>query len=276
MRTSVALVADTFSEAFARKIFWGLFGLSTAMILFFVFLVNIDVVQGVSATVELFGTPFKRVGINPDRLAGHIFGAVAAFLYTFGMALAIFASAGLMPALLEPGRIELLLSKPVSRVHLLLGRYVGNLLVVACNVVYLVIGVWLILAAKTGVWDTRFLAAIPTTLFVFAVLLAVVVLAGVLWESAAVATMIPVALIMMSPILAQKTTAEKLLSSEWSRAVWAGLYHATPKVFEIGRLTRRIALRAPAEEWASLLWSTAAFGVVVLAVSVWVFMRRDY
>ena len=40
---TLALVRDTFREAFARKIFWGFFGCSTALILFFIFIMRIDV-----------------------------------------------------------------------------------------------------------------------------------------------------------------------------------------------------------------------------------------
>ena len=61
---------------------------------------------------------------------------IAMVLYFAGMALSVFASAGLVSAMFEPGRIELLLSKPVSRAHLLLGRYAGNVLVVAANILY--------------------------------------------------------------------------------------------------------------------------------------------
>jgi NADH:ubiquinone oxidoreductase subunit 5 (subunit L)/multisubunit Na+/H+ antiporter MnhA subunit len=51
----------------------------------------------------------------------------------------VFASSGLIPSVLEPGRIELLLSKPVRRWQILMGRYIGNLLVVSLNISYLVL-----------------------------------------------------------------------------------------------------------------------------------------
>ena len=73
------------------------------------------------------------------------------------MFLSVFASAGLIPSVLEPGRIELLLSKPVSRTHILLGRYLGNILVISSNVVFLVLGVWTILGIKSGIWSPAFL-----------------------------------------------------------------------------------------------------------------------
>jgi hypothetical protein len=41
-RVFVALVLDTVQEARARWLFWGLFGLSTLLILFFLFVLKID------------------------------------------------------------------------------------------------------------------------------------------------------------------------------------------------------------------------------------------
>ena len=113
MAITAALVKDTFREAFARKVFWGFYGLSTLCILFFLFILRIDLVAGAIATISLFG---KTAGhdINPDELVRGVVGGIAVFLYTWGLALAVFASAALVPSLLEPGRIELLLSKPVS------------------------------------------------------------------------------------------------------------------------------------------------------------------
>src|SRR5579872_5207735 len=135
MTATAALIRDTFREALARKIFWGLFGLSTAMILFFLFLLRIDLVEGGLAAVSAFGrTSTTR---DAERLVRGVYGAIATFLYTWGMFLAVFASAGLIPSILEPGRIELLLSKPVSRTHILVGRFAGNVLVVSCNVILL-------------------------------------------------------------------------------------------------------------------------------------------
>src|SRR6202790_513199 len=218
LTATIALIQDTFREAFARKIFWVLFGLSTAMILFFLFLLRIDIVEGGLAAVSLFGKTASRT-TDVDRLVRGVYGGIATFLYTWGMFLAVFASAGLIPSVLEPGRIEVLLSKPVSRTHILLGRYAGNVLVVSCNIIYLVLGVWTILGIKTGIWSAAFLVSIATTSFIFAVLLSVVVLMGVLFESAALATMVTVALMLMSPILAQTSMMMRLLSSEWSRQI---------------------------------------------------------
>jgi ABC-2 type transport system permease protein len=272
--TTAALIRDTFREAFARKIFWGLFGLSTLMILFFLFLLKIDLVEGAVATVSIFGRATNST-TDVDRWVRGAYAVIATFLYTWGMFLSVFASAGLIPSVLEPGRIELLLSKPVSRTHILLGRYVGNILVVACNVIFLVLGVWTILGVKTGIWSKTFLLSIATSIFIFAVLLSVVVLIGVLFESAALATMITVGLMIMSPILAQTSTMLRLLSSEWSRQIWRTLYYALPKVYDVGKMTLD-AIQSNTFEGYMPIWTSALFGVVVMSAALAVFARRDF
>jgi ABC-2 type transport system permease protein len=274
MTATLALIRDTFREALARKIFWGLFGLSTAMILFFLFLMKIDIVEGAVATVSLFGQASNR-STGLDQLVRGVYAGIATFLYTWGLFLSVFASAGLIPSVLEPGRIELLVSKPVSRTHILLGRYAGNVLVVSCNFIYLVLGVWTILGLKTGIWSPAFLLSIATTTFIFAVLLSVVVLVGVLFDSAALSTMISVALMIISPILAQTALMMRLLSSEWSRQVWRTLYYSLPKVYDLGKMTLD-AIQSRTFVGFMPIWTSALFGVVILGAALMVFSRRDF
>jgi ABC-type transport system involved in multi-copper enzyme maturation permease subunit len=270
---TLALVRDTFREAFARKIFWGFFGCSTAVILFFAFLMRIDVVEGALATISLFGNESRAIEVS--KLVRAVHGSLIAFLYGFGLFLAVFASAGLIPTIFEPGRIELLLSKPVRRYHILLGRYLGNVLVIAFNMLYLVLSVWLILGIKTEIWSYQFLWGILLTIFVFAVLLTVVLLVAVLSESAVLATMVTFGVMIAGLIVAQKSTLERLLTSEWSRDMVRTLYYALPKVFDLGNIARKLVIGTPIDDWMPL-WSTALFGVVTLSAGLWIFSRRNY
>jgi ABC-type transport system involved in multi-copper enzyme maturation permease subunit len=271
--TTAALVRDTFREAFARRIFWGFFGCCSALLLFLMFIMRIDVVQGAIATVTIFGS--NRTSSDVEGLVQQTQSVIAMVLYFAGMALSVFASAGLVAAVFEPGRIELLLSKPVSRTHLLLGRYLGNVLVVAANIVYLVAGSWIIFGVKTNVWGVGFLISSLCTIFIFAVLLAVLVLVGVLWDSSAVAIMAVFAIMIITPILAQKATIERLLSSEWSRVVVRFLYYVLPKTSDVSVIIRHMILNQPIESWMPV-WSTAIFGAVALGLGLWRFQRRSF
>lgn len=270
---TVALIRDTFREAFARRIFWGFAGCCTALLAFLVFIMRIDVVAGALATITIFGRALPTTDVQ--GLVQQTQSVIAMAMYFFGMALSVFASAGLVAAVFEPGRIELLLSKPVSRTRLLLGRYLGNLLVVAANIVYLTVGSWVIFGIKTGLWGLGYLVSSAFTVFVFAVLLAVIVLVGVLWESAAVAIMVTFGLMIVTPILAQTATLERLLSSEWSRDVVRGLYYILPKTSDISVIIRHLILNEPVDTWMPV-WSTALFGAVILAAGILRFRRRSF
>ena len=268
-----ALIRDTFQEARARWLFWGLFGLSTLLLLIFLFVLKIDLVQGAISIMGITGTT-RALTVRTFVLRSYSF--ISIFLYIWGTLLAIFASSGLIPSVLEPGRIALLLSKPVSRPVLLLGRYIGNVLVVAANHIYLVAGIWIIIGLKTHMWEPRFLLAIPTCLFMFAVLLCVVTFIGVATESAALAVMMSAALMVISAILAQRQIVVKLLSSEWSRDLWRGLYWTVPKFYDLATVMMQTIVFDRNLDWRTPLWTSAAFGVAVLGGTLYLFTRRDF
>ena len=268
-----ALIVDTFREASARKIIWGFFGCSTALILFFLLIVKIDIVQGSLAVTSLLGQRTHTQDVKPIVRGVH--GFIAGFLYFFGMLLAVLASAGLIPTIFEPGRIELLLSKPVERWHILAGRFAGNLLVVALNILYPVLAVWIILGVKTHIWTLGFLWGSLLTLFMFSVYLSVILLVGVLWESAVVSTMVTFGLVIISVILYYRTWLERFLSSEWSREIMRGLYYVLPKVVDIGRDLGQIVQDQPLDSWMPI-WSTALFGLACFGSGLWLFQRRNF
>lgn len=272
MRT-LALIRDTFREALARRIFLALFGFSTLMLLFFLFIMKIDVVEGALATVSLFGWEARAQEVT--SVVRNTYAAVSTFLYGIGMFLAVFASAGLIPTMFEPGRIELLLSKPVSRAHILAGRYLGNLVVISTNILYLSVGVWTIFGVKTGIWATEFLAGVALSIFSFSVLLTIVTLVAVLSESSVLATIATFAVMTIGSIVAQKALLERLLNAEWARDVVRVLYAILPKIWDLGNINRKLVNGIAIEDW-SPLWSTAGFGVVVYALAVFAFQRRNY
>lgn len=268
-----ALIGDTFQEARARWLFGGLFALSTLLIAIFLFALKIDLVQG---AISIMGIESTKAPLNVGRFVRTSYSIVSAFLYIWGTLLAIFASSGLIPSVLEAGRISLLLSKPVTRPVLLLGRYLGNVLVIALNDIYLIGGIWIIIGMKTGIWETRFLLAIPVSLFVFAVLLCVVVLIGVLSESAALSVMVSVALMLISTLLAQTGFMMRVLNPGWSRYLWMTLYWIIPKVFDLANQMRHAIVYDRPGDWWMSVWTSAVFGLVVLSTAIYAFRRRDF
>src|SRR5205085_11447711 len=166
--------------------------------------------------------------------------------------------------------------KPVTRTALLLWRYVGNVAVVALNHLYLILSIWVIIGLKTNIWQLRFLLAIPISLFIFAVLLSVVVLIGVISESSALSVMVAVALMLISTILAQRQFVIRALSSEWSRELWMAFYWIVPKVYDLAGAMRQIILFDRDADLLMPVWTSALFGAVVLSSAVYLFRRRDF
>jgi ABC-2 type transport system permease protein len=269
----IALISDTFQEARARWLFWGLFALSTLLILIFLFVLKIDLVEG---AISIVGIQASSQALNIRAFVMKSYSFISMFLYIWGTLLAIFASSGLIPSVLEPGRVALLLSKPVSRPVLILGRFFANVLIVALNHVYLVGAIWIIIGLKTHMWEPRFLLAIPTCLFIFSVLLTVVTLIGVVFESAALSVMISVAVMIISAILAQRQLMMRLLSSEWSRNLWKALYWMVPKVYDLATVMMQTIVFDRNLNWATPLWTSAVFAAFVLSGALYIFARRDF
>jgi ABC-type transport system involved in multi-copper enzyme maturation permease subunit len=274
MSVILALIADTFQEARARWLFWGLFALSTLLVLLLLLALQVDLTAGAISFMGVENTSRRIYNIEKFVLVSYSW--VSIILYVWGTFLAVFASSGLIPSVLEAGRVSLLLSKPVSRITLLMGRFLGNLLVVVLNHVYLVGSIWLILGWKTHVWSPRFLLAIPISVFIFAVLLCVVVFIGVLSESAALSVMVPIAIALLSTILAQRQFVLKLFDSEWARQLWTAFYWMIPKVYDLGNSMRQIILFDRQADLWTPVWTSAVFGAAVLTGAVYLFQKRDF
>jgi hypothetical protein len=104
---------------------------------------------------------------------------------TLGLLLTLIWTAGFLPAFLEPHGVSVLLAKPPSRATLLLGKYLGVLLVVLLNALLLIGGTWLAIGLRTSVWDPAYLWAVPILAVQFAVFFGVSLLLAVCTRSPA-------------------------------------------------------------------------------------------
>ena len=120
----LAVVDGTIRESMARFTFLAFALMSTLMLMVVTFAVNLDVVDGALAAARLFGQDIHLGGqrIAIDELVSGIQTGLAGFVFGVGLFLSIFATANLVPVMLEKGYVDLLLSKPLSRPALFLGR----------------------------------------------------------------------------------------------------------------------------------------------------------
>ena len=284
MRALAANIEEVFREAAARWTLLAYFALSSLFILLFAVAVNLDVVDGALAGAKIFGQDVHMGGqtVDLDKLVLGFESGFAGFLYVVGTFLAIFATAHLVPRLMEKGTVDLYLSRPVGRVPLLLSRYLGGVLLSASNLVYLLGSMWLLVVWKTHLVHPRFFLAAGIILFGIAALLAFAFLVGTLTSSTAVSIMATFAVFFLSIVLHNLHGHLAIFSSEWTARLVDGLYWAFPKTVEIGRAVVGLVngehgpIRDPGALSLAPFLSTGLFGVVSLSLACFLFRRKDF
>jgi len=283
MKVLAANIEDVMREAAARWTLIAYFFLSTIFIIVFASAINLDIVDGALAGAKLFGKEVDmRDSISIEKLVLGFESGFSVFLYIICTFMAIFATAHLVPRMMDKGTVDLYLSRPVGRVKLLLSRYVAGLILAASNVIYLIGTVWLIVVWKTGVMNARFLFGGLIIFLVIAVLLAFAFLVGVITSSTAVSIMTTFGIFFFGLAMAGHEKYAAAVSKDWQAWVIETLYWVFPKTAEMGQavfgfvggdqLPERV-LRALSP--APFL-TTAAFGVVCLVLASWLFTRKEF
>ncbi|HYK05012.1 MAG TPA: ABC transporter permease subunit [Thermoanaerobaculia bacterium] len=283
MKVIAANIEDVMREAAARWTLIAYFLLSTLFIIIFASAINLDIVDGALAGAKLFGKEVDmRDSISIEKLVLGFETGFSVFLYFICTFLAIFATAHLVPRMQEKGTVDLYLARPVSRVRLLLSRYVAGLILAGSNVIYLMGSIWLIVAWKTGVMNPRFLLAGSIIFLVIAVLLAFAFLVGVVTSSTAVSIMTTYGIFFFGLMLATHERIAAAVSEEWQAWLIEGMYWVFPKSAELGQAVVAFVggEQLPAQVLEALspapFISTAAFGAVCLILASWLFTKKEF
>lgn len=263
----------TLREALARKVFL-FFAAITLLVLLgtllVVGLVDLETLMGItnsSGEKQLMGTIVSSIElliVNP--------------LATLGLLLAIFSSASFVPVMLEKGNIDLLLSKPISRTQLLIGKYCGVVIFVFLNILLFVFGIWLIISIKFGYWDASFLTLSLVITFTFAVLYALILFFGVVTKSSIPGMMAAYLIfLIISPLLfLYKEKMNEFISSEILKTLLDGLYFIIPQTAELmGNIMIDLATGKGITNFQSIL-TTLLFLILFLVFSVSLFKRKDF
>jgi ABC-2 type transport system permease protein len=271
-----ALVVDTWREALARYTLLGFFIISSLFLLVLSFALNLDIVNGSLAAGSLFGKSFDMhhgpVSIDKVVITGQ--SVFTGMLYGMGIFLAVFATGSQVPHLLARGTADLYMARPVSRTTVLLGRFAGAVTLVTANLIFLCGGFYLIISAKTGVWNPRFLLAGGLILLVFLCYLGFMYLIGVLSGSTPLSIMLPYAIFFIAMPLAAHDRIAAAMDSRTSARTVEALYWVLPKSAELGSGMVKLVLgEGSPDPWA--LGSTVIFGVVCLASAVVLFNRKN-
>ncbi|MDA0379087.1 MAG: ABC transporter permease subunit [Bacteroidetes bacterium] len=278
----------TFRELWAMRLTQAMFAVATLAWLLLSFALNMDVVEGSLAAIRIFGfdtSPTEAVrdaatgewvqqAVSLDNFMIGINTFVVGAAYFLGTMLGLFATMPLVGGFLEQGRIDLVLSKPLSRPRLLLGHLIGVWITVLVLAAYLIGGVWLSMALKTGMWIPRVLWAIPIITVMFAVMYSVILFFGVSTRSSGLGLVIAYGLVFISVILASHQAMLPVLSPA-AAFVFQGFYHALPNFAEVVQILAQLVAEEPVTSWYPLT-SSLLFGGVLHALAFLWFVKRDF
>jgi ABC-type transport system involved in multi-copper enzyme maturation permease subunit len=218
----------------------------------------------------------------------------------------VIISSFFIPNMLRKGTIDLLLVKPMHRWVLLCYKYVGGLTFIFINNAYAIIGIWLVLGLRSGIWANWFLLLIFVLTFFFAILYAVSTLMAVLTGSAVTAILVTVGAWFVFFLVGhlhqffenrQRIEEAANVPAEerrWTNNVFGqvvGVIHAVlPRTADLDRLGNLLIMsdfitgnwsEARKLDTGKLNWGTSLlvsglFIAVLLGISSWWFGAKDY
>jgi len=305
-----ALIVDSFRESRDRKIFWVMLGLS---VLIAAAMSCISFEQGrvnFLFGAKVFETDYFTgvTGIKTDVIAALVVdGIMDTALGGMGVLLSIIATASFFPTFLERGAIDVVLSKPMPRWKLFLGRYFGGMVFIGVQATIFVALTFLVVGLRWGVWLPGYLLAIPLVVLLFSYLYCVSALVAVVTRSTVAAVLLTMLawmaftgvqtvddLFTMYPEwqkqklvyegvhaarwMVPKTQDITYHAKKWSRAANASIFvHADNDDDRemVDRATKVEAARLAMNPIA-IIGSSLLFEAVIVLLTMWKFARKDY
>jgi ABC-type transport system involved in multi-copper enzyme maturation permease subunit len=174
------LIRDTLRQSIANYVFWIMLAAS-AVVIFLCLSVHIGGGEPLRPVDDLeVGRPHGQMSLAFGTLHIPLFRDGRAQVHFVllllaewiagagGTLLALVWTAGFMPEFLQPANATVLLSKPIPRWVLLMGKYLGVLAFAGFQVTVFIVGTWIALGLSTGYWVNSHLWGIPLLLLHFA------------------------------------------------------------------------------------------------------------
>jgi len=139
------------------------------------------------------GSPIPVSRATAEPFISEVVGGIMSFFVgTVAVFIAILVTSPIIPHMFDAGAIDLLLSKPVVRWLLFLAKFAGGCAFILLCGGYFIVGLWLIMGLRFGLWNHSILLCIPLFLFLFSVYYSVSALAAVRWKNAIVSVVITI------------------------------------------------------------------------------------
>ena len=181
-------------------------------------------------------------------IAAYIPGILDKFVLSIGLAIAIVVTASLIPETFEPGSLNLLLSKPISRWGLFLAKFVGGCVYISICATYLFTGVWLWLGLALGVWEHAILLSIILYIIVFGIYFSVSALVGLVYRSTVLAIMVTLVFWGACFLVG---TSHGFLDTRLQNTRIVKLAQTNDMIFSLDRMSRVALWHPGVQQWVS-------------------------
>jgi ABC-type transport system involved in multi-copper enzyme maturation permease subunit len=275
-----AIIEETYREALARKTIIGFFIFSTVVIVITMFFFLNPTVRDSMSKLESMSKS-SRPNVAADIImvkAIDIFWTIILVaLYLVTICLGVFSTTGFITSQMEKGTIDLLISKPVPRWLYILGRYTATLSIIFLQVVWFILGIWIVVGATMGLWQPYFLSCIIFIMLGFASIYSIVVLISILSGSSALSMITGVGIFFVSLIVAGgrgiegavDTTSKSVLSY-----VGDVLYYILPQTGDMSGNMKSLIL-GNSIEWTPI-FLIIGLTVVYLSAAIFAFNKKEF
>lgn len=189
---SWAILVDSYRLLLSRKLFWITLIISAVVVLFYASIgFNEKGFFLLFGAVDFQSEIFKAGTEWSKTLYLGIFSyfIVGIWLTWAAIILALISTTPIFNDFMADGSIDLVLSKPISRVWVFFVKYLGSLLFVVAQVALFAVGVFLCAGWRIGVWEWKIFWAIPIVTVFFSYLYCVSVLLT-MWTRSTMASLL--------------------------------------------------------------------------------------
>jgi hypothetical protein len=270
----IATYWNSLDEAMSRRVAHVVLGLAVIVTIIFNWVIHI--IHSPGGVMVSIGPrfPLPPAMAVPAALES-VITATGALWFMF----VVFAAAPLLTAGLEKGWLDLTFSKGTPRWKIFLGRFFAGvtLYAVAFALATFPLAARLWWATRIGTWEILVVLLIQT--FSFAAIFSVCALAALPQRGVALPIIGAIGLLLFStPLVHRKEIYGTLISSQTARDVIDWIYRILPKYSELGDLSRSL-IKSGTLAWSTWwwpVWSTGAFMIAVLGLTLWLLHRKSF
>ncbi len=261
------ITRNTLSEMIDRKLIWIYVVITVLAILM------ILGSKGLKIEIEMQTPPGQE---NPFASMAQEFAVGSLDLYLwFLVFLTVMGTAGLIPSMLSKGRAEFYLSKPISRNSLLVNKLLSIWAVYGGAILAGAGLSFVIFYLAWGYGHINLFYMFLLYMVNLLIWLSVTTFAGVLSGSFAVSIMTAFLIYVVQYLLQFHEAVGQLVSSKFVTIPVQVLYWVLPKASEIAGIAKTVGAGHPVDDWLPL-WTSLAFAIALILITLEMFRRKDF